>query len=321
MAPGGADELPKTTSPEKPESSAKLALDEGIEFSGALSVAMVAERIGVSPSTIRTWERRYGLATTHSRNSGAHRRYSPSDVQLLQRMAALIKSGVRASDAAQELTRHFQRTVPAQPTPSNSVSELMQAAHMCNMEQMQTLITQSIRSHGLIPTWNQFIAPTIDAVRATQCACAPGSDSTVFLKTAAFSALRTTASENPQPRRGTCHILIVTDDEHQLPAHICGAELAKDATPVTVVDAENFTLGASLSVNPQDIKGLLVLASSNERSQILEHALRTTSAHIIAVAPDLYGILHHRIQRVRTLTACIDEIRAACTNVEASTNA
>ena len=38
-----------------------------------LSVAAVSVRLGISPSTLRTWERRYGLGLG-DRRAGAHRR-------------------------------------------------------------------------------------------------------------------------------------------------------------------------------------------------------------------------------------------------------
>ena len=64
-----------------------------------LSVTAVAAKLGVSASTLRTWERRYGLGPG-ARPAGSHRRYLPEDVQRLSRMTDLIRSGVSAADAA-----------------------------------------------------------------------------------------------------------------------------------------------------------------------------------------------------------------------------
>ncbi len=50
-----------------------------------LTVAAVARRLGVAPSTLRTWDRRYGLGPS-AHTAGAHRRYSPADVARLMVM-------------------------------------------------------------------------------------------------------------------------------------------------------------------------------------------------------------------------------------------
>ena len=63
------------------------------------TVAAVARRLGVAPATLRTWARRYGLGPS-GHVSGAHRRYTASDLARLQRMRRLTLQGVTPSDAA-----------------------------------------------------------------------------------------------------------------------------------------------------------------------------------------------------------------------------
>ncbi|MDP9408097.1 MAG: MerR family transcriptional regulator [Actinomycetota bacterium] len=63
------------------------------------TVAAVARRLGVAPATLRTWARRYGLGPSEH-VSGAHRRYTGSDLARLQRMRRLTLQGVTPSDAA-----------------------------------------------------------------------------------------------------------------------------------------------------------------------------------------------------------------------------
>ncbi len=66
-------------------------------------VGAVADRLGVSTSTLRSWERRYGLGPTH-RTGGNHRRYGPVDLQRVQLMARLTAAGVPAQAAAENVT-------------------------------------------------------------------------------------------------------------------------------------------------------------------------------------------------------------------------
>jgi len=64
-----------------------------------LTVAAVARRLGVAPATLRTWDRRYGLGPS-GHQSGAHRRYSPSDIARLLTMRRLTLEGVAPAEAA-----------------------------------------------------------------------------------------------------------------------------------------------------------------------------------------------------------------------------
>jgi DNA-binding transcriptional MerR regulator/methanogenic corrinoid protein MtbC1 len=65
-----------------------------------LTVAAVARRLGVAPSTLRTWDRRYGLGPS-AHTAGSHRRYSAQDLARLVVMRRLTGEGVPPSEAAQ----------------------------------------------------------------------------------------------------------------------------------------------------------------------------------------------------------------------------
>ena len=65
-----------------------------------LTVAAVARRLGVAPSTLRTWDRRYQLGPS-AHTAGSHRRYSPTDVARLVVMRRLTLDGVPPAEAAQ----------------------------------------------------------------------------------------------------------------------------------------------------------------------------------------------------------------------------
>jgi len=59
------------------------------------SIGAVARATGLSPDTLRVWQRRYGFPVPHRRESG-HRLYSPGDVQRLRRISEAIARGHRA---------------------------------------------------------------------------------------------------------------------------------------------------------------------------------------------------------------------------------
>ncbi|CAM3991821.1 MerR family transcriptional regulator [Smaragdicoccus niigatensis] len=66
------------------------------------TVTAVAAKLGLSVPTLRSWERRYGIAPSH-RTDGGHRRYTSADVASLQHMQDLIRAGTSTSDAAKRL--------------------------------------------------------------------------------------------------------------------------------------------------------------------------------------------------------------------------
>nr|WP_225891272.1 cobalamin B12-binding domain-containing protein [Streptomyces dioscori] len=83
----------------------------------------LARRLGVSPTTLRSWDRRYGLGPA-VRADGRHRRWTPQDVAVLEAMCRLTSAGVppaeaarAARDAGAEATVHERRTAPAAEGP------------------------------------------------------------------------------------------------------------------------------------------------------------------------------------------------------------
>ncbi|MGF0175683.1 MerR family transcriptional regulator [Streptomyces sp. Marseille-Q5077] len=64
-----------------------------------LTTGEVARRLGVAPTTIRSWDRRYGLGPD-AHTGGRHRRWRPADVARLERMCALTATGLPPAEAA-----------------------------------------------------------------------------------------------------------------------------------------------------------------------------------------------------------------------------
>ena len=90
------------------------------EGRSALTIGDLAERTGVSPAVLRTWEARHGFPDPQ-RSPGGHRWYRESDVDLVRRVAQRQRAGVRLEAAIREVT-----TLAA---PSRSVYGTLRAAH------------------------------------------------------------------------------------------------------------------------------------------------------------------------------------------------
>ncbi|MBW0115444.1 MerR family transcriptional regulator [Pseudonocardia abyssalis] len=65
-----------------------------------LTVAAVARRLGIAPSTLRTWDRRYGIGPG-AHEPGRHRRYAADDVARLELMQHALLRGASPVDAAE----------------------------------------------------------------------------------------------------------------------------------------------------------------------------------------------------------------------------
>src|SRR5262245_15434817 len=88
---------------------------------GKYSIAAVSKLTGVSCHSLRIWERRYGFPVPDRSGSG-HRRYTPSQVRLLRRIAELAPSASSIS-ALVEAAREG-KLLPAEPEPASAGADL-----------------------------------------------------------------------------------------------------------------------------------------------------------------------------------------------------
>jgi MerR family transcriptional regulator, light-induced transcriptional regulator len=85
----------------------------GAPLGGGLTTGEVARRLGVAPTTVRTWDRRYGLGPD-AHTGGRHRRWTATDVARLERMCALTATGIPPAEAARTvLGETTQEPAPA----------------------------------------------------------------------------------------------------------------------------------------------------------------------------------------------------------------
>ncbi|WP_404193803.1 MerR family transcriptional regulator [Streptomyces tauricus] len=77
----------------EPDTKETAAVGTGMTTGG------LARRLGVSPTTLRSWDRRYGLGPA-VRADGRHRRWTPQDVAVLEAMCRLTSAGVPPAEAA-----------------------------------------------------------------------------------------------------------------------------------------------------------------------------------------------------------------------------
>ena len=133
-----------------------------------LTVAAVARRLGVAPSTLRTWDRRYGLGPS-DHCLGEHRKYSEADLARLFYMHNLVISGVSPADAARLAATHTKDSVPGEVAPipridGELVNSLFRAAQLLDRASVESQIRNQIAKEGVALTWINLLVPLLCAI-------------------------------------------------------------------------------------------------------------------------------------------------------------
>ncbi|BFO16371.1 hypothetical protein SHKM778_27590 [Streptomyces sp. KM77-8] len=154
---------------------------------GGLTTGEVARRLGVAPTTVRTWDRRYGLGPD-AHTGGRHRRWTAADVVRLERMCALTATGLPPAEAARlaltgEPSAAAPRSGGAAGPPRAATSRrsragsglrlgdvrqecrgIARAALRLDAAALDELLLAAIADHGLVVAWTEVIVPTLRAV-------------------------------------------------------------------------------------------------------------------------------------------------------------
>lgn len=101
-----------------------------------LPIQVVSQLLQVPAATIRSWERRYGIAATSSRSTGGHRRFLPADINALRAMRDEIARGRRAADAAAAVRAASESESAYQAM----IDDFLQAAHRLDSRSVNALL-------------------------------------------------------------------------------------------------------------------------------------------------------------------------------------
>ncbi|GHB51776.1 transcriptional regulator [Streptomyces viridiviolaceus] len=226
--------------------------DEDVRQGGGLTTGEVARRLGVAPTTIRTWDRRYGLGPD-AHTGGRHRRWTATDVARLERMCALTATGLAPAEAAR-LARadapSDQAPPPPRPAPAQASAGrarsragsglrlgdvrqeckgIARAALRLDAAALDGLIAAAIAEHGLVTAWAEVIVPTLQAVgRKWESSGEKYVEVEHFLSWHVSGALRLAAPPVAAARPGATTVLACVPGEgHTLPLEALAAALAE----------------------------------------------------------------------------------------------
>jgi DNA-binding transcriptional MerR regulator len=202
-----------------------------------LSAGEAARRIGVAVTTVRTWDRRYGLGPS-SREPGRHRRYSEHDLARLELMRRLTVDGVTPAEAARiaKATRDpaAQATAAQAPLPDQSPGQapvrtpgtakgLRRAALALDPADVDRLLELALED-GVVRAWTGVIAPALRDLGSQHASAGRYIAAEHLLSGAVSAAL----ARGPRPRAQPRVLLACSPDEqHALPLEALAAALAE----------------------------------------------------------------------------------------------
>lgn len=243
--------------------------DAPVTAGAGVTTGSLARRLGVSPTTLRSWDRRYGLGPA-ARAEGRHRRWTSEDIAMVLEMCRLTAAGIPPAEAARAAKDLNGGTagVPL-PPPTDGVDDapptvsssryasrsgsglplgnarqdckgLARAAVRLDAVAVQEQLTAAIRTHGLVVTWEEILAPALQAVgRKWQSAGERYVEVEHLLSWHISATLRhvyVTASAARKASRGVPVILAcLPGEQHTLPLEALNAALAERGTPTLML--------------------------------------------------------------------------------------
>ncbi|MEU7059566.1 MerR family transcriptional regulator [Streptomyces sp. NPDC046197] len=234
-----------------------------------LTTGTLARRLGVSPTTLRSWDRRYGLGPA-VRGDGRHRRWSPRDVAMLETMCRLTSAGVPPAEAARAAkagTAHATDAASAAgPAPGPAGREasralatraagrialgdvrqesrgLARAAVRLDAPAVEAQLTSAVEQHGLVVAWQEVMVPALHAVGRKW---ASSGDRYVevehLLSWHVSTTLRRSTGPSVTPRDasapGPVVLACVPGEQHTLPLEALNAGLSQLRVPTRMFGA------------------------------------------------------------------------------------
>ncbi|MFF4425453.1 MerR family transcriptional regulator [Streptomyces sp. NPDC001549] len=233
---------------------------EAAEAAHGVTTGAVARRLGVAPTTLRSWDRRYGIGPA-AREDGRHRRWTSGDIAVLQEMCRLTASGVPPAEAARAARAGPAPSAPAsapaapaaparQPGSGNGLPlgdvrqecrGLGRAAVRLDSPTMDEMLGSLIGEYGLVTTWEEVMVPTLHAVgRKWETSGDQYVEVEHLLSWHVSTALRRVsigALSGPRASAPPILLACVPGEQHTLPLEALAAGLAELGLPARMFGA------------------------------------------------------------------------------------
>lgn len=225
-----------------------------------LTTGVLARRLGVSPMTLRSWHRRYGIGPT-ARTEGGHRRWTAADVARVEEMCRLTATGIPPADAARAARAAAvgpppgSEAVTAAPPAGRSHAAgalplgdvrqecrgLARAAVRLDAPALEKQLAAAVERHGLVVAWQEVMVPTLHAVGRRWASSDDQYVEVEHLLAWHVSTVlrRSTPPAVPAapPGAGCVLLACVPGEQHTLPLEALHAALGHEGLPVRMLGA------------------------------------------------------------------------------------
>jgi DNA-binding transcriptional MerR regulator len=277
-------------------------------------VAAVARRLGVAPSTLRTWDRRYGLGP-RGHTTGRHRRYSPDDIARLELMQRALVRGASPAEAA-EYALKAHGTVPEAPRPVDVPGSavlakgLGRAALAMDAMAVQRLLADVIATDGVITCWDHVVRPVLAAVAGRWAHSGESVEVEHLLQECVLAAMIAATpllgpTRNPRPVLLSC----APEERHSLPLYVLRAALARR-------EVATHMLGAALPADAlaaavrRTTPAAVVLWAQLPRNGDPAVFERVAGPRLFGCGPGWASTLPSQVERLDALADAVDRIES-----------
>jgi DNA-binding transcriptional MerR regulator len=202
------------------------------------SVGGVADRLDLAPSTLRTWDRRYGIGPSQ-RTGGGHRRYDEVDIQRVRLMAQLTGRGVPAGTAARIATSVDASGLASALTrgsglqsgrrgADSAVEAIVSSAAALDTDGLARIYQRVTRESDLVSAWTSVLAPALRTIGERWSEGTLGVGAEHLASELLVTELRSLTRAN-RARVGSRREVVLAsadDEQHYLPLLAVEAELS-----------------------------------------------------------------------------------------------
>ena len=276
------------------------------------TVSSVADELGVSPSTLRTWERRYGLGPAQH-EAGSRRRYQPEDVERLRAMVNHVRDGIPAAEAA----KRALADVSVRPIvgPANA-AQLRAVVLSGDLPRLEEMLEAAVSSHGLVHTWSRFVEPTLKSLRSAPGGDPVGAPPALMLLNSFQRVCRSIHLSRPtRSLVGGERVALVADALHETPAQVIGVALAWYGCDVRLLSSERYGGVCAADRFREYVRAgvpalTIILGRGPACADTVQELIARYGGPTIVVGTDAPDVLASQVQRVRTISACVEEALA-----------
>jgi DNA-binding transcriptional MerR regulator len=203
--------------------------------SAEMSISAVAARTGVTVTTLRMWQSRYGLGPSH-RSAGGHRRYREADVDRVLAVKQLTDRGVPVAEAARSVLAAPVHGLELPAGADPVAHEIGVAALELDGPTVRRLLARRLAEDSVETVWERLLRPVLAAIGDGWPAVAHGIAVEHLLSHVAATEL---AAVTGRHAVDAPEVLLASAPEelHDLPLIALGAVLAGTGRVATVLGA------------------------------------------------------------------------------------